>query len=75
MDRYQGEMKGRGICKVIERTLHHMLLGNKQIVISSSAFLYLQKTFRISILQQKTKMILGNACCFMKVCLYFKEVV
>lgn len=75
MDRYQGEMKGRGICKLTERTFHHTLLGNKWILISSFAFLYLQKTFRVNILQQKTKMLVGNACCFMRVCLYFKEVV
>lgn len=50
MDRYQGEMKGRGICKLTERTFHQMLLRNKLILISSSSFLYLQKTFRANIL-------------------------
>ena len=75
MDRYQGEMKGRGICKLTERTFHHVLFGNKLILISSSAFLYLQKTFRVNMLQWKAKMLLGNACCFMRICLYFKEVV
>lgn len=74
MDRYQGEMKGRGICKLTVNLLHR-LLGNKQILISSSAFHYLQKSFRVDILQWKTKMLLGNACCFMRLFLYFKEVV
>lgn len=75
MDRYQGEMKGRGICKLTARTFYHMLLGNKWILISSSAFLYLQKTFRVNIFQWKTKILSGNACCFMRICLYFKKVV